>query len=210
MGGPVSMQKNARDERRATALRIWVVPLALFAAVWPMIYNHFPLVYDDTGVYLGSPGHLFKPFPHFYTAFVFGVTRAAPLQGVVWVQGLLATAVIAIALARLSAETLSWKVYGATACLFGVTQLPWLVSMIMPDFLLGIGLIALLTLMVKLEDLPTGERSFFFAVALGAAICATANGLVMLVVVCALLLLSGLRRSASRAVAPLPQLPLPC
>ncbi len=154
--------------------------LACLAAMWPMLYNGFPIVYDDTGVYLGSPGHLYPPFPHFYTAFVFLLRSAGSLDAVVAVQAFIAVYTLVVAVAKLSNRVVSPKTVAAIVFVLAVSQLPWLTSMIMPDFLLGIGLVALLTLALKFNDLSLVDRALLFVIATGAAVCATANALVMI------------------------------
>jgi hypothetical protein len=154
--------------------------LALLIAMWPMFYNGFPVVYDDTGVYLGSPGDLYPPFPHFYTAFVFLLRSAGSLYLVVAVQALLTVYTLTIATAKLALRPVSAATIVPILLLLLVTQLPWLVSTIMPDFLLGLGVAALLTLCLRFRDLAFADRTLLFAVATGAAVSATANALVMI------------------------------
>jgi hypothetical protein len=154
--------------------------LAWLVAMWPMLYNGFPIVYDDTGVYLGSPEHLYPPFPHFYTAFVFLLRSAGSLYAVVAVQALIAVYTLVVAITKLSDRRVSPTTVAAIVLLLAVTQLPWLGSTIMPDFLLGIGLVALLTLALKFHDLTVVDRVLLFAIATGAAVCASANALVMI------------------------------
>jgi hypothetical protein len=179
-GGQVEVTSAHNVQLGRVHYAFLLLALAWLVAMWPMFYNGFPLLYDDSGAYLGSSGHLHPAFPQFYTAFVFLLRSVFTPYAIVAVQALLVGYTLAVAISKLSDRQMSAATIGSTVVVIAATQLPWLVSTIMPDFLLGIGILALLTLFLKLHDLAAADQFLLFLIATAAAVCATANALVMI------------------------------
>lgn len=147
----------------------------VFAAVsiYPAFLNSFPLVFSDSGAYIGdyrSPG-----LPPFYTVFVWITSFRVELWLTLAAQALIAGVTVAIFL-RAAGMIGSWRLIGgAGVTVLLLNQLPWLTSWIMPDFLAGLGVVALCLLLLLPERLNWLEITFLLGIVLLAAVTATAN-----------------------------------
>lgn len=160
--------------------------VALIAHLWPAILNGFPLVYDDDSVYLAFPETIDAAHPQFYSMAVWLITRQWPLCAVSIIQSAVATYVLYVGFATFS-DLRPYARLLAAAILAGLTQLSWLVSLLTPDFLGGIGILAALTLAFRprrnMHDI------LLFMIAIASCLSATANIFVMLPLSLALLVI---------------------
>lgn len=137
--------------------------LGTLLAVWPALYNGFPLIYSDSGTYMVTSVTLESPMdrPLFYGIFL----RITAMQAILWiplfVQGLLT--------AWLLQRTLRTAVPAAGSVLHTVlflvlcflTGLPWYASQIMPDMFTP--LIALLLYLVYYDrNAGRGIKIFYY------------------------------------------------
>lgn len=185
--------------------RHWSAAVLLVAllAAYPMIWNGFPLVFDDSNIYIRNiivPG-----VPPFYSLFVQISALRTDLFLTVIFQALCVASVLILSLKRMGAAPRPWIAVLLAACILLLTQLPWLASWIMPDFLAGLGGVCLLDLLLAPQALARGEILYFsFVVVLG-AISASANipiylGLALVCVVLQLVL-HGFKTPLPRLVA---------
>ena len=155
--------------------RRWSVAVLIVAllAAYPMIWNGFPLVFDDSNIYIRNA--IVPGVPPFYSLFVqIGALRTDLFLTVVF-QALCTASVLILSLKRMGAATRPWAAALLAAGILLLTQLPWLASWIMPDFLAGLGGVCLLLLLLAPQPLTRGEILYLsFVIVLG-AISASAN-----------------------------------
>ena len=157
--------------RRASA----ILPVFVLAAVSisPAVWNGFPLVFSDTGVYIGD--FRYPGVPPFYGVFVAVSSLRVSLFLTVVVQALIFASVITSFLQHVGGVRNPWLllVFGLAAAL--LNQSPWLVSWIMPDILTGAGIAAMSVLLFRQSRLEIYEYTFLLGVVLLAGLFATAN-----------------------------------
>lgn len=83
--------------------------------------------------------------------------------------------------------------------LLAVTSLPFFTSMLMPDFIAGIGIIAAAALVVGWQRESWGGRGFWFVLVLAATLMHSANILILLAIAGPALLFAGFRRDGGVA-----------
>jgi hypothetical protein len=147
--------------------RAYAKPLAIAAAglllSWPAFHNGFPLVTVDTAAYLEAlgPGTA-KDSAVFYGAFLrtFGSQSLWP---VVLLQGLIVAHLLHLTLkascGALRAEAYLWIV----AWLAAFSSLPWFVSLILPDVMVGVMVLGLFLLGAAPDRLTPAERWYVVA-----------------------------------------------
>lgn len=151
---------------------IAVVAALTFVALWPAIWNGYPLVFDDSGLYvLGSndPG-----YPPFYGKVVAWASLDRSLFIPVVLQAVGAVAVATLFLAGIGRIGSSAALLATGALVLCANQLPWLASLLMPDVLAGLGAAAVILTLAG-EPLPWPWRIFLHGVVFAAALAATAN-----------------------------------
>ena len=152
-----------------------VLPAAVIAAVaiYPAIWNGFPLVFSDTSAYLGSPG--FPGVPPFYGVFVAISSLRISLFLTVIVQAAIMASVIVTFLFHIGEvrKPSSLLVFGLAVVL--LNQVPWLVSWVMPDIFAGVGIAAMSVLLFRQDELELYEYAALLGVVLLSALSATAN-----------------------------------
>jgi hypothetical protein len=120
-----------------------LVLLAACAFAWPMYWNGFPLVFDDTGTYIASWLERWVPWdrPIFYSVFLALVGKGASLHVAVIVQALMVTYVIVIFHRAFTERKNTLAGLLPLVVLAIATPLPWLVSWLIPDFAAGLAVL---------------------------------------------------------------------
>jgi hypothetical protein len=122
-----------------------LVVLTACALAWPMYWNGFPLVFNDTGVYIASALEHYVPWdrPIFYSVFLAVAGKAASLYAAVLVQSLLAAYVIVMFHRAFTERDTALAPLWPLSILAIATPLPWLVSWLIPDFPAGLAILIL-------------------------------------------------------------------
>jgi hypothetical protein len=150
-----------------------VVTLAL-ACLYPAFMNGFPLLFNDSGVYLGD--YRYPGVPPFYTLFVWITALGAWPWITIIVQSVMVAVTLMIFL-RSTGRIARRGVLLATALgVLMVNQAPWLASWIMPDIFTGLGVAALCALLLTPERLRLIEGAWLSCLAGLATLTTTANG----------------------------------
>jgi len=161
----------------ACAGLLLLMPLAILAS-WPAILNGFPILYDDSNVYVGFPKTLGAPYPPFYSAVVWTI-GLIDLRAVIAVQAMIVVLMLAFAMTRFIPAPAP-VIALAVAALLVLTQLPWLASWLTPDLLGGFGGLAVMLLTLPPKPAHPWASAVLLAVVAFACLAATANLLVLL------------------------------
>ncbi|MSO89621.1 MAG: hypothetical protein EXQ89_06610 [Rhodospirillaceae bacterium] len=139
------------------------------AMIAPAVVNGFPLVYDDTGIYIRGafPLAIAPERPIFYSLMIAALLPSAGwgLWPVVLAQGFFATFVLSAAFRHIRGPKAIAGVVGLAAALTPLTALPWLASQITPDIFAPILVLALFLLACGEETLSGRTRAGLFALA---------------------------------------------
>lgn len=169
-------------------VRVAAFLFATLLLLVPAIWNGFPLLFYDTGAYLGryffdvlSPGRSAA-----YGLFI-GATRWPDFWPAVILQSLLTVWTIALFLRAHDLGNRPVLLVGVVAFFAGATALPWLTGQLMPDFLAGLAVIALYLVTFRAEALTRWEN---WALVLLAAYAAASHNATMAVI--GLLLAAGI------------------
>ena len=135
--------------RRVASLQVLASQIASLAVgalilVWPALWNGYPLVFADTGTYLGQTllGYLGWDRPIFYSVFLRLTHWRVSLWFPVIAKGLIVAHVLSIAL-RLAGLRGPMPLLITCAGLALFTGLPWFVGQLMPDLFTGVLVLAL-------------------------------------------------------------------
>lgn len=172
---PMSMLPGERGILPGLAGQAVAASAAVLVALWPALLNGFPIVYDDTGLYIAQRHSLHAPFPAAYSIFVWATTKVLPLAFVPLLQACIAVYVVAVGFRTFLQSSPSMSLV-LTGLLLALTQLPWLISWLTTDWLGGCGTLALITFWFsrhRWSDLP------LLGIAMFAGFAATANLLVL-------------------------------
>ena len=159
------------------AAALLLVPLVILASL-PAILNGFPILYDDSNVYIGFPKTLGAPYPPFYSAAVWAI-KLIDLRAVIAAQAIIVVLMLAFATTRFTPAPAP-AIALAVAALLGLTQLPWLTSWLTPDLFGGIGGLAVMLLTLQPKPAHPWVSAVLLAMVAFACIAATANLLVLL------------------------------
>ena len=145
-----------------------LLPPSLLGALilgWPAYWNGYPLVFGDTGNYIGQIKLRFIGWtaPPFYSAFLSATDLGLSLWGPMLTQALIAAGLVAIALDQFGLRRW-WGAPVACAALAVFTSLPWLASQVTADFFTGIAVLSLALL--GFGSLARWQRIIVFLVAL--------------------------------------------
>lgn len=127
---------------------------------WPAAWNGYPLVFADTGTYLGQAILLYLGWdrPPHYSLFLHALHWRVTLWTVPLAQGLIAAHLLALAL-RVLGRPGAAPLLGMAALLAVGTGLPWVVAQVMPDVFTGLLVVALWLLGFGRARLSRGERA---------------------------------------------------
>ncbi len=173
---PISTESGEGDPAPAAPAPAWH-PAARFAAVvtaalmlvWPGFWNGYPLVFSDSGTYLGQALQIYLGWdrPPFYSAFLFATHWRLTLWGPVLAQGLIVAHLLAVTLRALGRPS-PWLLVSVAFALSALTGLPWLAAQLIPDLFTGVVVLALWLLGFKAASLSAGERLWLLLLAAGA------------------------------------------
>lgn len=123
-------------------------------------YNGYPLVYPDTGGYIGLQNLSFRSF--FYNLFIYPSIWFHSLWLVVFVQSLIVAHLLHLFLRIVFKVTslISYLVMIVLLCL--LTSLPWITGFIMPDIFTGVLLLSLYLMFFCWENLDLCEKIYLF------------------------------------------------
>ena len=133
-------------------------------------YNGYPLVYPDTGGYIGLHNLSFRSF--FYNLFIYPSLWFHSLWLVVFVQSLIVAHLLRLTLRVVFQITsiIAYLVMIVLLCLF--TNLPWFTGFIMPDIFTGVMILSLYLLIFCRGTLVFWERKYLFFLTV---LCATVH-----------------------------------
>lgn len=148
---------------------------AIALSIWPAVMNGFPIVYDDSNIYIAFRANLHAPFPIAYSSVIWILTRLVSLQLIPVIQGLCMVYVLVCSF-RVFLQCSLVKAMGLSAILLSFTQLPWLVSWLTTDWLGGCGTLGLIAFWFSRDARSSVP---LLAVVLFSATAATANVFVL-------------------------------
>jgi hypothetical protein len=133
---------------------------------WPAAWNGYPLVFADTGTYLGQAILIYLGWdrPPFYSLFIHALHWRVTLWTVPLAQGLIAAHVIALALRSLGRPGAA-PLLAAAGLLAVGTGLPWLAAQVMPDVFTGLLAVVLWLLGFARARLGRAERIWLLLLA---------------------------------------------
>ncbi len=150
-----------------------VMPASVLAAglmlIWPAFWNGFPLVFADSGTYLGQAliGYVGWDRPPFYSLFLLVTDLRLSLWLPILVQGLVMAHLLSLVL-----RALGWAgpvpLLMAALGLAGFTALPWFAAQLMPDIGTGMVVLALWLLGFRVNVLTRWERLWLWLLACAA------------------------------------------
>ncbi len=157
-------EMEAGGMRQAAAIAAAAVLLS-----WVSFYNGYPLVFSDTGTYLGQALQRYLGWdrPVFYSFLLLALHWSITLWPVPLVQGGIVAWLVWLALRCLGAPGL-WRFAAVTLFLAVATSLPWFVSWIIPDVFTGVVALGLWLLGAVPERLGRGERLVLVLLTTGA------------------------------------------
>jgi hypothetical protein len=188
---------------------IWPGAFALMvvALLGPALWNGFPLIFADSGGYLGRP---FEGTLELGRSSLYGAFLAAAIRLEFWpnvlVQAALAVWIIALTLRTHTRRLRVAEIVLVVIALTLLTSLPWTAGQLMPDIFLPLAALALHLLAFRLTHLRTAEIAGLIAVIAFAIASHMAILAVMLAVIAAYV---AMRLAASRLALPRPRLALP-
>ena len=167
-----------------TSLRLIVaIMLSALILCWPAYLNGFPLVFGDTGNYIGQAilHYIGWNAPPFYSIFLLATDWRLTLWPPILVQGLMAASLVSIVLHQFGLRG-PWPTLSACIGLSIFTSLPWVASELMADVYTGIVVLSLT--MLAFGTLALWQRLFllllaFFAIAVHQSHIPLAFGLLL-------------------------------
>src|SRR3954463_14656444 len=108
--------------------------------LWPAMLSGYPLLFGDSGVYLGDGIHLHMswPRPLFYGLFMLPLHLKLTVWPVVIAQALITAVVLHVVIRCFLPGLASWVLIVVTLFMTVCTSLPWFVSQLMPDIFGGL------------------------------------------------------------------------
>jgi hypothetical protein len=145
------------------------VALAALMLVWPGFWNGYPLVFADTGTYLGQALLVFLGWdrPPFYSAFLFATHWRLTLWAPMLAQGLVVAHLLSVTLRALGRPN-PWLLLPVAFTLSVLTGLPWVTAQLIPDVFTGVVVLALWLLGFRAACLSAGERLWLMLLAAAA------------------------------------------
>jgi hypothetical protein len=122
----------------------WAVLAAGILFCWPAFWNGYPLVFADTGTYLGQALLVYLGWdrPAFYSVFLHGLHWRLSLWPPVLAQGVIAAHLLALSLRVLDRPGPA-PLLACAVALAVLTGLPWFASQLMPDIFTGLTVLVL-------------------------------------------------------------------
>ena len=167
------------------------------------LLNEFPLIFSDSGTYIHYSVKKGIPVdrPVFYSWMIaaFSLNNKLPVFSIIASQALITSIVLLITLRCLDLTKNNLKLI-IVILLTVTTCLPWFVGQIMPDFLLGIGLLSAYVLIYHYHNLNYLERIFLIAIYIASTLVHYSNPPVLLSTLSIILILNHLSRTREIAV----------
>ncbi len=146
-----------------------VVAIVLGALIlcWPAYLNGFPLVFADTGNYIGQAilHYIGWNAPPFYSMFLLATDWRLTLWTPILIQGLIVASLISMVLRHFDLRE-PWLMLASCVALAVGTSLPWVVSQLMADVFTGIVVLAMA--MLGFGSLGRWQRTYLMLLATGA------------------------------------------
>lgn len=136
----------------------WIFILSSLLLIFPALFSKFPLVFSDTGTYIGSSVTFIPPVdrPLGYGLFINVFSWKYSLWPVILVQGMMATFLIwnmvLLILKNASDKFQKMSFISVVVLLAIASSLPWYAAQIMPDVLISFGVLATLLLFLDRND----------------------------------------------------------
>jgi hypothetical protein len=170
--GPASAPALRAGSRVATGRAMQsaaAVALSALMLVWPAFWNGYPLIFADTGTYLGQALLIYLGWdrPPFYSVFLFATHWRLTLWGPILAQGLIVAHLLGVCL-RVLGQPNPWLLLPVAFLLGVLTGLPWFAAQLMPDMFTGVVVLALWLLGFRAELLSRGERLWMLLLATAA------------------------------------------
>ncbi len=131
------------------------------------IYNGYPLVYPDTGDYVGLADISFRSI--FYSLLIAPARLAGSLWPVVFLQSLIVAHLLRLVLRVVFAIVSGAAFLAITVLLCVLTSLPWYTGFIMPDIFTAVLVLCLFLLGFCRPCLAGGERKYIAVLTVAAA-----------------------------------------
>jgi hypothetical protein len=163
---PAPVPASAGPSRAGQGARIAAVALAALMLVWPAFWNGYPLVFADSGTYLGQALRIYLGWdrPPFYSLFLLATHWRLTLWGPVLAQGLIVAHLLSLALRALGRSN-PWLLPPVAGALAVLTGLPWVAAQLIPDVFTGVLVLALWLLGFRAAVLSRGERLWLLLLA---------------------------------------------
>jgi hypothetical protein len=173
-----------------TILRAGSALTCILLLLAPALWNGFPLLFHDTGSYLGRA---FDPWLSPGRSAIYGFALAAGrwpnFWPVVFTQAAATVWVVTLVLRSLGLGSNAPLLVMTFSVLTTATALPWFAGQLMPDLFAGLSVLAVCLLLVRPDQLTTLERmGLIMLIAFGAASHNATLGvlIILLIVACAL------------------------
>jgi hypothetical protein len=138
---------------------------------WPAIHNGYPLIFADTGTYLGQAIQRYLGWdrPGFYSLFLHALHWRTTLWPIPLAQGLIVAHLLYLMLRVLGRPGAVPLLLVAGVLAIG-TGLPWAAAQLMPDVFTGVVVLALWLVGFGWDRLRRGERAYLLLLASGATV----------------------------------------
>ncbi len=149
----------------------WAIALCGLLLAWPAAWNGYPLVFADSGTYLGQAIERYLGWdrPASYSLVLHALHWQVTLWTVPLGQGLVAAHLLALLLRVLDRPGAA-PLLATTALLAVATGLPWLAAQLMPDVFTGLVILGLWLLGFGRARLSRLEQAWVGLVACGAVV----------------------------------------
>ena len=179
-----------------------LVVLLIFLSIWPAIWNGYPILYMDSGWYIGDAFWGYTP-RNYALAYPYFIRAAAMIYPSLWMVVLLQAALMVYTLFQLL-DALGFarqfsKKFLISSLLFLFTPLSWVVSHIMPDVFTAI--LACGAAVMLLSPLERSiNRLFLFCLTVYACACHDSHIVLIAATIMALIIISFIRRSSAASL----------
>jgi hypothetical protein len=152
--------------------RPWALIAAGLLLAWPAAWNGYPLVFADTGTYLGQAIQRYLGWdrPPHYSIFLHLLHWRLTLWTIPIAQGLIAAHLLGLVL-RVLDRPGPWPLLLTAALLAAFTGLPWFAAQVMPDVFTGLLVLALWLLGFAHDRLGRWERLYLLLLCAGIVAC---------------------------------------
>lgn len=170
LAGPLRHPAVTRGQRAATLI------LGACLLCLPAFWNGYPLVFSDLLDYLVDGMRIVRRHwpegghPPFYGVAIWPLHLEISLWPIVLLQGLIVCHLLSTVLRAVGAPLRGPAFIALIGGMTLFTSLPWYVSHVMPDIFGGILILSVFLIAFRAECLSAGERTYFFVLAVAAAV----------------------------------------